>query len=226
MRHLVAAEGLEDEISIESAGTGDWHVGNPRDRRSRAVGEARGIPLSGKAQQFTARDFARYDHVIAMDRSNRDELRRMAPTAADARQDPPAAFVRRERASPTPTCPTRITAGRAGSRRCSTSASAPARACWPRCGARRTALLTWTAGCAATLAAALGSPVAGARPLSGGDINDAYEVTLDDGRTLFVKSNASAPGDMFIAEARGLAWLGEAKALRVPAVVAASGATT
>ncbi len=79
-------------------------------------------------------------------------------------------------------------------------------------------------GLAATLTAALGSPVAGARPLSGGDINDAYEVTLGDGRTLFVKANATAPGDMFIAEARGLAWLGEAKALRVPAVVAASGA--
>jgi len=79
-------------------------------------------------------------------------------------------------------------------------------------------------GLAATLAGALGSPVAGARPLSGGDINDAYEVTLADGRTLFVKSNATAPADMFIAEARGLAWLGDAKALRVPTVIAASGA--
>jgi low molecular weight protein-tyrosine phosphatase len=83
MRQLVAAEGLEDEISIASAGTGDWHVGNTRDRRSRAVGDARGIPLSGTAQQFTAPDFARYDHVIAMDKSNRDELRRMAPNAAE-----------------------------------------------------------------------------------------------------------------------------------------------
>jgi protein-tyrosine phosphatase len=83
MRHLVAAEGLEDEIAIASAGTGDWHVGDRRDRRSSAVGQARGIPLSGTAQQFTARDFARYDHVIAMDRSNRDELRRMAPSAAE-----------------------------------------------------------------------------------------------------------------------------------------------
>ncbi len=82
MRHLIAAEGVGDRISIASAGTGDWHVGEPRDRRSRAVGQARGVPLSGAAQQFTAADFARYDHVIAMDRSNRDELRRMAPTAA------------------------------------------------------------------------------------------------------------------------------------------------
>ena len=83
MRHLVKAEGLEGEISIESAGTGDWHVGDPPDRRARAVGAARGIPLSGTARQFTAGDFAGYDHVIAMDRANRDELLRMAGTPAD-----------------------------------------------------------------------------------------------------------------------------------------------
>ena len=45
-----------------------------------------------------------------------------------------------------------------------------------------------------------------------------------DGRAVFVKCNVSAPNDMFVAEARGLAWLGEAKALRVPTVLAASGA--
>jgi fructosamine-3-kinase len=74
-----------------------------------------------------------------------------------------------------------------------------------------------------SLAAALGSPVVGARPLSGGDINEAFEVGLADGRAVFVKCNASAPNDMFVAEARGLAWLGESKALRVPTVLAASG---
>jgi fructosamine-3-kinase len=76
----------------------------------------------------------------------------------------------------------------------------------------------------ASLAAALGSRVVKARPLSGGDINEAYEAGLADGRTVFVKCNASAPNDMFVAEAHGLRWLGEAKALRVPAVLAASGA--
>jgi len=75
-----------------------------------------------------------------------------------------------------------------------------------------------------SLASALGSPVVGARPLSGGDINDAFEVRLADGRDVFVKCNVSAPNDMFVAEARGLAWLGDAKALRVPTVLAASGA--
>src|SRR6478735_6247863 len=76
----------------------------------------------------------------------------------------------------------------------------------------------------ASLGSALGSRVLGARPLSGGDINDAFEVRLADGREVFVKSNVRAPNDMFVAEARGLAWLAEAKALRVPAVLAASGA--
>ena len=75
-----------------------------------------------------------------------------------------------------------------------------------------------------SLAAALGARVRGARPLAGGDINDAYEVILGDGREVFVKCNVSAPNDMFVAEARGLGWLAEAKALRVPAVLAASGA--
>ena len=76
----------------------------------------------------------------------------------------------------------------------------------------------------ASLGAALGSRVLKARPLSGGDINDAYEVGLADGRAVFVKSNVSAPNDMFVAEARGLAWLDEAKALRVPRVLASAGA--
>jgi len=83
MRHLVVGAGLEHEILIESAGTGDWHVGQPRDRRSRAVGEARGIPLSGLAQQFVPASFDRYTHVLAMDRSNRDELLKMARGAQD-----------------------------------------------------------------------------------------------------------------------------------------------
>jgi fructosamine-3-kinase len=76
----------------------------------------------------------------------------------------------------------------------------------------------------ASLGSALGTRVMGARPLSGGDINDAFEVRLADGRDVFVKCNVRAPNDMFVAEARGLAWLGDAKALRVPAVLAASGA--
>jgi fructosamine-3-kinase len=67
---------------------------------------------------------------------------------------------------------------------------------------------------------ALGSRVKGWHRVSGGDINLAHRADLADGRTVFVKSNDRAPSRMFAAEARGLAWLAEAHALRVPAVLA------
>jgi len=82
MRHLVAQAGLSERAEIESAGTGDWHVGEPRDRRSREVGERRGIPLSGRARQFVPSDFARFDHVLAMDAKNLADLQAMAPDEA------------------------------------------------------------------------------------------------------------------------------------------------
>jgi fructosamine-3-kinase len=75
---------------------------------------------------------------------------------------------------------------------------------------------------AAALAESLGSAVASSRPIGGGDINDAYELALADGRRLFVKTNARAPRAMFPAEARGLAWLAEAGTLRTPKVIAVS----
>jgi protein-ribulosamine 3-kinase len=72
------------------------------------------------------------------------------------------------------------------------------------------------------LAGALGSPVVRSSGVSGGDINQAHQIALADGRELFVKTNARAPAAMFPAEARGIAWLGAAGALRVPEVVAVS----
>lgn len=83
MRYLVKREGLEESIAISSAGTGDWHVGDLRDKRSRAVGEARGIPLDGRARQFVSGSYDGCDYVLAMDRANRDELLRLARTDED-----------------------------------------------------------------------------------------------------------------------------------------------
>jgi fructosamine-3-kinase len=68
--------------------------------------------------------------------------------------------------------------------------------------------------------AALGSAVVAWEGVSGGDINDAHQAHLADGRWVFVKSNHQAPDGMFAAEARGLDWLAQAKALRVPEVLA------
>ena len=61
--------------------------------------------------------------------------------------------------------------------------------------------------------------IAHAEPVPGGDINEAWQVELVDGRRVFVKSHASPPPGLYAAEADGLAWLAEGP-LRVPGVVA------
>lgn len=70
------------------------------------------------------------------------------------------------------------------------------------------------------LGAAAGAAVTASSPVAGGDINRALRVSLADGRELFVKYRSDAPAGMYRAEAAGLRWLADARALRVPAVVA------
>lgn len=79
MRHLVHEAGLEATITIDSAGTGDWHVGQERDRRSRAVAMRRGMPITGPARQFVRSDFDRFELVLALDEENVHDLRKLAP---------------------------------------------------------------------------------------------------------------------------------------------------
>jgi protein-tyrosine phosphatase len=81
MRALVREEGLEDSIELDSAGTGNWHVGSPPDPRAIAAALARGIALEGCAREARREDFDDFDLVLAMDRSNMRELRRLAPGA-------------------------------------------------------------------------------------------------------------------------------------------------
>lgn len=79
MRGLIAEAGLEGEIEVESAGTGSWHLGHPPDERSVAAAAERGVELNGTARQVSAGDFGSFDLLVAMDRSNRDELLALAP---------------------------------------------------------------------------------------------------------------------------------------------------
>jgi low molecular weight protein-tyrosine phosphatase len=86
MRRLVREEGLEDEIEIESAGTGGWHVGAPPDARATEAARRRGTELSGSARRFDPqRDFERFDLILAMDAENRRDLLALAPDE-DARR--------------------------------------------------------------------------------------------------------------------------------------------
>jgi protein-tyrosine phosphatase len=81
MRHLVEQAGLSHVIEVASAGTSDYHVGELPDRRSRAAAKRRGIDLSSRARQFTARDWQNFDYVLAMDAANARDLRAIAPDA-------------------------------------------------------------------------------------------------------------------------------------------------
>ena len=85
MAKLVAEAGLQDEIELDSAGTGAWHVGEPADARAREAALARGIELSSSARQVLAEDFERFDLILAMDGSNLHALRQLAPDE-EARQ--------------------------------------------------------------------------------------------------------------------------------------------
>ena len=81
-KKLVADAGLADAFHVESAGTGSWHVGERPDPRTRRVAEARGYRLDGRAQHWQARDFDRFDYVVAMDSGHQAALLRLASTAA------------------------------------------------------------------------------------------------------------------------------------------------
>ena len=83
MRARAEAAGLP--VTLDSAGTGDWHAGDPPDRRMTAAARKRGIDLTGlRARQVRPRDFEAFDLVLAMDRANLDTLSRLRPAGAPA----------------------------------------------------------------------------------------------------------------------------------------------
>ena len=77
---MVREAGLDDRVTIESRGTGDWHTGEPADARARAAAKARGVLLDGVAERFDRREFARFDYILSMDTRVLAELRRLART--------------------------------------------------------------------------------------------------------------------------------------------------
>lgn len=82
-RHQSAAAGLE--IEVDSAGTGDWHIGKPPDRRAQAVARKYGVDISGyRARQVNRADFVRFSHIVAMDADNLTHLQMLQPDATRA----------------------------------------------------------------------------------------------------------------------------------------------
>ena len=70
-RARLAEAGLAGRVEVDSAGTGDWHVGAPPDARMTATAARHGADIAGfRARQLTRADLGRFDHVFAMDRAN------------------------------------------------------------------------------------------------------------------------------------------------------------
>jgi len=79
-RHVVEQAGLTDSIHIDSAGTGDWHIGKGPDPRTVAEAATRDYDLSAlRARQVSSADFSQFDYVIAMDQENLKNLEAMKP---------------------------------------------------------------------------------------------------------------------------------------------------
>ncbi|SAL37233.1 protein tyrosine phosphatase [Caballeronia humi] len=80
MVHQVAEAKLGDRIVVDSAGTGDWHIGQPPDDRAQRAAKRRGYDLSSlRGRQIAAADFARFDLLIAMDDANAAALGEICP---------------------------------------------------------------------------------------------------------------------------------------------------
>jgi protein-tyrosine phosphatase len=79
-------ERLGLDVMADSAGTGDWHAGEPPDRRAIAAAMRQGVDISGlRARQVKAEDFRRFSHILALDHDNLRNLRAMRPADGSAK---------------------------------------------------------------------------------------------------------------------------------------------
>jgi protein-tyrosine phosphatase len=79
------AERLGLDLIVDSAGTGDWHAGEPPDERAQRTALRHGVDISGlRARQVRPADFVRFTHLVALDHDNLAKLRKLAPADATA----------------------------------------------------------------------------------------------------------------------------------------------
>lgn len=86
LRRKLQLAGLDDRVEVDSAGTHDYHVGNPPDRRAQQHAARRGYDLASlRARELVAADFIRFDLVLVMDDANHRIASRLCPAASRAR---------------------------------------------------------------------------------------------------------------------------------------------
>jgi protein-tyrosine phosphatase len=84
-RDMVRREGLENRITVGSAGTGSWHLGEPPHIGTRKVLERYGISWEGiRASKLRAEDGNRFDFIVAMDSNNERAIRAILPAGSKA----------------------------------------------------------------------------------------------------------------------------------------------
>jgi len=86
LRHKVHEAGLDGRVEVDSAGTADYHVDSPPDRRAIAHGERRGLKMKHlRGRQVSRADFERFDFILAMDDDNLAGLERIRPAGSRAK---------------------------------------------------------------------------------------------------------------------------------------------
>jgi protein-tyrosine phosphatase len=83
--HLLIERGITT-VTVDSAGTSAYHIGEGADKRSKRSAEQRGIILPSRARQFVVQDFDRFDLILAMDQSNVQNILGLARTEFDRRK--------------------------------------------------------------------------------------------------------------------------------------------
>lgn len=88
MRDLVCQNGVSDRFELDSAGTGDWHLGEAPDVRAQAACRRAGVDISMLRSRLVRKeDFYYFDLILACDTNNLSDLKRLSPTDATARID-------------------------------------------------------------------------------------------------------------------------------------------
>ena len=83
-RQRAAEAGIE--IETDSAGTADYHVGDPPDPRAIATAKAHGVDITElRGRQFSADDFLTFSHIVVMDEQNRADVEALRPANATAK---------------------------------------------------------------------------------------------------------------------------------------------
>lgn len=82
LEKLIENQGLQQSVQVDSAGTGDWHLGEAPDPRAVSAAARRGFEIHRQtARQVERRDFEHFDYILCMDRSNLSTVREICPRA-------------------------------------------------------------------------------------------------------------------------------------------------